>query len=78
MYIYTCMQIHAMENYARIQAELTGKRLAAYLPEGAQWKVIHQSDMIRAKETAQIIAAHLPNDVPMKAPNALLNEGYPV
>jgi serine/threonine-protein phosphatase PGAM5 len=62
----------------RRQAELTGKRLAAYLPEGACWKVMHQSDMIRAKETAAIIASHLPQVVPLNAPNPLLNEGYPV
>ena len=33
--------------------------------------------MIRAKETAEIIAAQLPSGVPMTAPNPLLNEGYP-
>lgn len=32
----------------------------------------------RAKETAEIIAAHLPKGVPLSKPNALLNEGYPV
>ena len=31
------------------QAELTGRRLAQYLPEGVEWKRIHQSDMIRCE-----------------------------
>ena len=61
----------------RRQAELTGRRLASYLPEGATWKVIHQSNMVRAKETAEIIAAQLPAGIPITAPNALLNEGFP-
>lgn len=71
----------------RHQAELTGQRLAIMArggfgminPEFAgpcYFKAIHVSDMARAKETAKIIASHLPG-VPLMAPDPMLNEALP-
>lgn len=71
----------------RHQAELTGQRLALMArgglgminPEFAgpcNIKAIHVSDMARAKETAKIIASHLPG-VPVMEPDPMLNEALP-
>lgn len=60
----------------REQAVKTGKRLAEYLPKDHTFKLIRQSNMTRAKETAEIIATFFPN-VPLLPPNALLDEGFP-
>lgn len=71
----------------RHQAELTGQRLALMQrgglgminPEfagGCHFKAIHVSDMTRAKETAKIIASHLPG-VPLMPPDPMLNEALP-
>lgn len=71
----------------RHQAELTGQRLAVMLRGGlgmidpgfagpCNIKAIHVSDMTRAKETAQIIASHLPG-VQQMPPDPLLNEALP-
>jgi serine/threonine-protein phosphatase PGAM5 len=65
------------------QAELTGKRIAEMI-QGAdesfgpcKVKVLRVSDLRRAKETADIIAKHLPG-VERAEPDPLLNEGRPV
>jgi serine/threonine-protein phosphatase PGAM5 len=66
----------------RTQAELTGKRLGemqkginkAFGP--CSFKIIRSSDMLRAKETAEIIAKHL-EGVEVAAPDELLNEALP-
>lgn len=71
----------------RHQAELTGQRLALMArgglgminPEFAgpcHIKAIHVSDMARAKETAKIIASHLPG-VKVSPPDPMLNEALP-
>jgi serine/threonine-protein phosphatase PGAM5 len=66
------------------QADLTGKRIAEMI-RGAEnesfgrpchVKVLRVSDLLRAKETADIIAKHLPG-VERAEPDALLNEGRP-
>lgn len=64
------------------QADLTGKRIAEMI-RGAdesfgpcKVKVIRVSDLLRAKETADIIAKHLPG-VERAKPDPLLNEGRP-
>mmetsp|Transcript_10563 Transcript_10563/g.31121 ORF Transcript_10563/g.31121 Transcript_10563/m.31121 type:complete len:213 (-) Transcript_10563:73-711(-) len=66
----------------RGQADLTGKRLAEMvngIEENENFgpcnvKVLHVSDMARAKETADIIAKHLPG-VERSDPDPMLNEG---
>ena len=40
-------------------------------------KALHVSNLSRAKETADIIAAHLPLAVARTQPDPLLNEGRP-
>lgn len=64
----------------RVQADITGQRLAA-MAEGidekfgpCKIKVLRVSGLTRAKETAEIIAKHLPG-VPLAEPDPLLNEG---
>eukprot|EP00525_Craspedostauros_australis_P002385 CAMPEP_0198132610 /NCGR_PEP_ID=MMETSP1442-20131203/58688_1 /TAXON_ID= /ORGANISM="Craspedostauros australis, Strain CCMP3328" /LENGTH=302 /DNA_ID=CAMNT_0043793655 /DNA_START=16 /DNA_END=921 /DNA_ORIENTATION=- len=66
----------------REQADLTGKRLREML-DGVSKEfgpcninVVRVSDMTRAKETADLIAAHLPA-VPRAEPDPDLNEGRP-
>jgi serine/threonine-protein phosphatase PGAM5 len=66
----------------RKQADLTGKRLREMM-EGAsnefgpcKIKVVRVSNMARAKETADIIASHLPG-VEYPEPDPDLNEGRP-
>jgi serine/threonine-protein phosphatase PGAM5 len=66
----------------RKQADLTGRRLKEMM-DGAskefgpcKIKVVRVSNMARAKETADIIAAHLPG-VPRSEPEPNLNEGRP-
>lgn len=59
------------------QAELTGLRLSTLAQRGpCHFKAIHVSDMTRAKETAAIIASHLPG-VDCMDPDPLLNEALP-
>jgi hypothetical protein len=67
------------------QAHQTGLRLATMAQCGTihpdftgpcRIKAIHVSDMVRAKETAAIIASHLPG-VPLTDPDPLLNEALP-
>lgn len=66
----------------RQQSDLTGRRIAemvkgfddAFGP--CNVKILRVSDMTRAKETAEIIAAHLP-DIERAEPDPLLNEGRP-
>jgi bisphosphoglycerate-dependent phosphoglycerate mutase len=56
------------------QADLTGRRLAELaLP----YSVLVRSTMTRAIETAEIIAKHLPPDLPGET-CALLHEGAPI
>jgi len=57
----------------RQQAEATGQRLAALLHKHPD-SVLHVSSMARAKETAAIIAKHLP-DAQRTEPDPLLEEG---
>jgi serine/threonine-protein phosphatase PGAM5 len=64
------------------QADLTGRRIAE-LVKGVDdkfgpcnVKIIHVSNMTRAKETADLIAQHLPS-VERGEPDPLLNEGSP-
>jgi serine/threonine-protein phosphatase PGAM5 len=75
----------------RRQAELTGLRLAILARGGlggiygeyqrfagpCKIKALHVSDMVRAKETAAIIAKHLPPEVQLTPPDPLLNEALP-
>mmetsp|Transcript_115440 Transcript_115440/g.172476 ORF Transcript_115440/g.172476 Transcript_115440/m.172476 type:complete len:318 (-) Transcript_115440:41-994(-) len=66
----------------RKQADLTGRRLKVMMDGASEEfgpcniKVVHVSNMARAKETADIIASHLPG-VPRSEPNPNLNEGRP-
>lgn len=72
----------------RRQAELTGLRLSLWAKGGLggmpheQWAApchfvaLHVSDMTRAKETAALIAKHLPH-VSLSNPDPLLNEALP-
>lgn len=67
----------------RKQADLTGERLKKMI-EGIDDKFkslpvysITVSDMTRAKETAEIIGAHLPDYIERSQPDELLNEGIP-
>lgn len=64
------------------QAHLTGLRLAEMIRGIDQFKAmpiatIRVSNMTRAKETAEIIATHLPEYVEIADPDPLLNEGIP-
>lgn len=64
----------------RLQAEYTGKRLAEMMKGAAEdfgpcrIKALRVSGMTRARETAEIIAKHLPG-VEFVEPDPLLNEG---
>ena len=60
----------------REQAEATGKRLAELIAAGVSITRMHVSDLARAKETADIIAKHLP-ETERTAPNPDLNEARP-
>jgi len=66
----------------RKQADLTGRRLAEIVKGidekfgPCDVKTIRVSNMARAKETAEIIAKHLP-DINQAPPDQLLNEGRP-
>lgn len=66
----------------RDQADSTGKRIAELIKGvdkefgPCNVKVLRVSDLARAKETADIIAKHLP-DVERADPDPLLNEGRP-
>ena len=88
-YDETCKedQARVLTALGRRQAHLTGQRLAHYLrggydghPDEFQGPCsilsIQPSDMERAKETARIIASHLPT-VPIKEPDPMLNEALP-
>lgn len=55
----------------RLQAKRVGKRLAS-----VDLHVMHHSDMLRAAETAQIIAAELDVAIPIRS-SKLLREGVP-
>jgi serine/threonine-protein phosphatase PGAM5 len=66
----------------RTQAHLTGVRIAEMV-KGAEdtfgpchIKALRVSNLTRAKETAEIIAAYLPG-VPVEEPDPMLNEGRP-
>ena len=67
----------------REQADLTGRRLAEMIRGvnkefgPCNVKVVRVSDMARAKETADIICAHLPDSVERAEPDPDLNEGRP-
>jgi len=68
----------------REQAELTGKRIAEIIKGFDEKKfdpcnvtTIRVSNMARAKETADIIAEHLPSHVHRADPDTNLNEGRP-
>jgi len=67
----------------REQADLTGRRLAEMIRGvdkefgPCNVKVVRVSDMARAKETAEIICAHLPDSVERTEPDPDLNEGRP-
>ena len=71
-----------MTPIGREQAEVTGRRIAE-LVKGVdekfgpcRVKVLHVSNMARAKETADVIAQYLPT-VERSDPDPLLNEGKP-
>lgn len=71
-----------LTDLGRRQAHLTGLRLAEMIRGNDQFKsmpvaTIRVSDMTRAKETAGIIATHLPDYVEAADPDPLLNEGIP-
>ena len=65
------------------QAFLTGRRIAEMIRGvdesfgPCHVKIVRVSDMARAKQTADIIAAHLPASVERADPDPLLNEGRP-
>lgn len=68
----------------RKQAALTGERIKEMMEgiDGTEFKsmpvaTLFVSDMTRAKETAEIIARHLPAYVERADPDPLLNEGIP-
>mmetsp|Transcript_19833 Transcript_19833/g.24457 ORF Transcript_19833/g.24457 Transcript_19833/m.24457 type:complete len:302 (-) Transcript_19833:202-1107(-) len=66
----------------RRQAHLTGLRLAEMIRgidkfRGMPVTRIHVSHMTRAKETAELIATHLPDHIETCCPDPLLNEGIP-
>jgi len=67
----------------RMQAELTGRRLAELTRktlgggDACPIKTLYCSDMTRAKETAAIIAKHLGDHVQMAMPDPNLNEALP-
>eukprot|EP00797_Seminavis_robusta_P020798 Sro31_g020420.2 (373) ;mRNA; r:126014-127132 len=68
----------------RKQAQLTGKRLATLVQQIAQSKkikahvhAIYTSDMLRAKQTAWIMAQAMPDNIPIRDPDPDLNEGLP-
>ena len=70
-----------MTELGRKQADLTGQRLAI-MQKGidekfgpCNIKAIRVSNMTRAKETASIIAKHLPLPQNIEIPDPLLNEG---
>lgn len=58
----------------RLQADLTGKRLAAL---NIKYNLLVRSTMTRAQETGEIIGAHLDNAIPVKDCQ-LLEEGAPI
>ena len=70
-----------MTELGRVQAHLTGKRLAEMIKgiddkyEPCDVKIIRVSDMTRAKETTSIICEHLPKNIIRAKPDSLLNEG---
>lgn len=61
----------------RQQATATGDRLAQLLANHASSKniTLRVSDLQQAKETAQIVAQHLPSTAKLSAADPLLNEG---
>lgn len=63
----------------RRQAQLTGKRLAQMVENigAAKVNAIYTSDLVRAKQTAWIIAKALPDSIPIQNPDPDLNEGLP-
>ena len=69
-----------MTELGRVQAELTGQRLAEMVRGvdetlgPCRIKVLRVSDLARAKETADIVARYLPG-VEISDPDPLLNEG---
>lgn len=71
-----------MTDLGKEQADITGRRIAE-LVKGVddkfgpcRVKVLHVSDMARAKETADLIAQYLPS-VERSSPDPILNEGKP-
>lgn len=78
---YSDEKLRVLTALGRKQAELTGQRLAQLAStvnsDGrSRIKAIHVSNLTRAKETAKIIAKHLPK-VPLSAPDPILNEATP-
>jgi serine/threonine-protein phosphatase PGAM5 len=73
-----------LTDLGRKQADYTGQRLREMI-EGVQGtafgpchvKVVRVSNLARAKETADIIASHLPKSVEIAEPDPDLNEGRP-
>lgn len=63
-----------LSDLGRVQADLTGRRLAAL---DKRWDLIVRSTQTRARETAEIIAKHLPTNVEVKDCQ-LLEEGAPI
>ena len=61
----------------RTQASATGARLAQLL-QGKRMLALHSSDMVRARETADLIAAELPAGTPRTEPDSLIAEGCPL
>jgi hypothetical protein len=65
----------------RKQADLTGRRIAEMIKgvdetfRPCNVKILRVSNMARARETADIIATHIP-DVERAEPDPLLNEGW--
>jgi len=85
---------HPLTELGREQARVTGRRLAAMVkgrtqlspdqaPSQIQFSAVHSSDMVRARETGELIAAELKGcgvgrvDVPLLSADPLLAEGCP-
>lgn len=59
----------------REQARLVGQRLASW---GVPFKAVHQSNLLRARQTAEIISSCLGASTPLLPPDEALNEGCPI
>lgn len=71
---FRCNLIVIKQFSGRIQADMTGQRLATLQ---IKWDLLVRSTMTRAQETASIIAKHLSKDLEIKDCQ-LIEEGAPI